>query len=294
MPADTSPALPSRVATLADAEAVERAARVVSTRHAEIDTVWHVWNEPPAGPPGKPLVLLHGGSGGWPHWVRNIAGLARAGYTLYVPDMPGFGLSDALLAGGDADSLPPFIEQGLQELLGGQSCRFVCFSFGSMVGTFLAADIPARVERLVLVGAPALGTGQVHRLPLRAWNHLPAGEQRDAIIRSNLLMLMVAREETLDETATTLLTTNMLRDRMARRRLALTDAVLRTLPRVRCPVYGVWGREDALYKGRTEVIEAALRQAPHFKSLAFVEGAGHWVQYEDAAGFEEKLLPMLA
>ena len=32
--------------------------------------VWHVWGETRPGLP--PVVLFHGGSGSWTHWVRNI------------------------------------------------------------------------------------------------------------------------------------------------------------------------------------------------------------------------------
>ena len=61
---------------------------------------------PPAAPPrwatatwsgasgasGEPLVLLHGGTGSWMHWMRNIEDLARD-YMLLVPDIPGSGES---------------------------------------------------------------------------------------------------------------------------------------------------------------------------------------------------------
>ena len=40
--------------------------------------VWHRWG--PAT--GRPVVLLHGGSGSWTHWLRNIDALADAGSAL--------------------------------------------------------------------------------------------------------------------------------------------------------------------------------------------------------------------
>jgi pimeloyl-ACP methyl ester carboxylesterase len=50
------------------------------------DVVWRVWGQ------GPPLVLLHGGTGSWMHWVRNIEALAHD-FTLLVPDLPGSGES---------------------------------------------------------------------------------------------------------------------------------------------------------------------------------------------------------
>ena len=50
------------------------------------DVVWHSWGR------GEPLVLLHGGTGSWLHWVRNVEPLARD-FTVLVPDLPGSGES---------------------------------------------------------------------------------------------------------------------------------------------------------------------------------------------------------
>src|SRR3546814_12050761 len=54
---------------------------------------WRLWG--PDVPSGNaPLLLLHGSHGGWMHWLRNIQALARERCVI-VPDMPGFGESDA-------------------------------------------------------------------------------------------------------------------------------------------------------------------------------------------------------
>src|SRR3546814_6277896 len=42
--------------------------------------VWRLWGE------GPPLVLLHGGSGSWTHWFRNIPALARR-YRVIAADL---------------------------------------------------------------------------------------------------------------------------------------------------------------------------------------------------------------
>ena len=41
---------------------------------------------------GPTLLLLHGGTGSWTHWVRNIGPLSRR-FSLMVPDLPGMGES---------------------------------------------------------------------------------------------------------------------------------------------------------------------------------------------------------
>ena len=250
--------------------------------------VWHRWGT------GSPVVLLHGGSGSWTHWLRNIDALTHAGRSVWVPDLPGFGDSARPASASDADDLPAPVEDGLAALLGDAACDLVGFSFGAMVAGFIAARRPLRVRHLVLVGAPALGIDPVHPILLRGWTHLPPGPQRDAVMRANLNALMVARPESIDAFTLALQAHNVARDRMKRRRLSRTPVLRETLRGVAAPVSGIWGSEDALYTGRIGGLEAALRSAPRFRSLQIVESAGHWVQFEAAGAFDTALGRVLA
>jgi pimeloyl-ACP methyl ester carboxylesterase len=62
---------------------------------------------------------------------------------------------------------------------------------------------------------------------------------------------------------------------------------------VRCPVLAIYGRKDALYRQRQEALAPALQAAPDFRGLHWVEGAGHWVQFEQAEAFDALLLALL-
>lgn len=253
-------------------------------------TVWHVW-----GSPGnqRPVLLLHGGSGSWTHWLRNIQSLVDAGRQVWVPDLPGFGDSDLPTNGSDADALPAPIQAGLQQLIGDAAVDVVGFSFGGMVGGFLAQAHPARVARLVLVGAPALGMVQRHTVPLKAWRHLANPAAQEARHRHNLTALMLFNPAGVDADTLAMHIANVLRDRIPGRRLSYTDVLSLALQQVRCPVWAIYGREDALYLGRLPALAAALQAAPTFQSLQLVDAAGHWVQYECAAAFNAALLRVL-
>jgi 2-hydroxy-6-oxonona-2,4-dienedioate hydrolase len=255
--------------------------------------VWHTWGQAARRPELAPLVLLHGGSGSWMHWLRNIPALAASGRWVLVPDLPGFGDSAAPLRGTDADALPEPVEQGLAVLVGDAACDLVGFSFGGMVAGFLAERFPARAARVVLVGAPGLGVAPEKAIRLRAWRHLADAAERDAIHRHNLAALMLYREEAIDELALRLHIANVLRDRMKGRSLARTDALAQSLGRVQCPVWAIYGREDALYRGKLDALQAALTRAMDFRGLKLVEGAGHWLQFERAGAFDEALLAAL-
>jgi pimeloyl-ACP methyl ester carboxylesterase len=255
--------------------------------------VWHSWGQATRRPGLAPLVLLHGGSGSWMHWLRNIPALAASGRWVLVPDLPGFGDSAAPLRGTDADVLPEPVEQGLALLAGDAACDLVGFSFGGMVAGFLAERFPARAARVVLVGAPGLGVAPARAIRLRAWRHITDAVQRDEIHRHNLAALMLYREDAIDELALRLHIANVLRDRMKGRSLARTDALAQSLARLRCPVWAIYGEEDALYRGKLDALAAALARAADFRGLALVEGAGHWLQFERAEAFDKALLTAL-
>jgi len=255
--------------------------------------VWHLWGASTSKPDLAPVVLFHGGSGSWTHWLRNIPALVASGRQVLVPDLPGFGDSAVPPQGSDADALPEPVEQGLQMLWGERACDLVGFSFGGMVAGLLAERFAARAARLVIVGAPGLGIAPQQPIRLRAWRHLTEPAQRDAVHRGNLAALMLYRPEAITGTALRLHVANVVRDRMKGRSLSRTDVLLRSLAQVRCPVHAIYGREDALYQGKTEALSMALQQAPHFKSLTWIEAAGHWVQFERAEAFDKALLAVL-
>jgi 2-hydroxy-6-oxonona-2,4-dienedioate hydrolase len=280
--------LPATINSATDLAALDEAATRFTVPCGDGVMVVRAWGE------GQPVVLLHGGAGSWNHWVRNIPALVTVGRRVWVPDLPGFGESAPPPAGNDADALTQPVEAGLQCLLGSAACDLVGFSFGSMVAAFIAARYPQHVRRLILVGAPALGVVPANPLQLRPWAHLPEGPQRAAVLRANLATLMLARPESIDEFAFDLHYANLLRDRMRKRRLSQTDVLLRTLPDIRCPVFGIWGEQDALYRGRVHLLADALRAAPDFRWLRLIPASGHWVQFEDWEMFDRALTEALS
>jgi 2-hydroxy-6-oxonona-2,4-dienedioate hydrolase len=262
-----------------------------ATRHTtpcgEGDMVWHAWGE------GEPLVLLHGGSGSWTHWIRNVEALAAGGRRVLVPDLPGFGDSARPPGNGDADGVVPVLAEGLPYLLGMQAVDIVGFSFGGLSAGLLAAAHPELVRRLVLVGAPGFGLRE-KRLTLVAWQHLDDPHARESAHRRNLATLMLHRPESVDALAVAVQAANVPHDRMRRRKLAMTDILLRHLGRIECRVDAIYGEQDALYSGGLlDELEVLLRGAPRFGRIVRIPQAGHWVQFEAAAAFDAALLQLL-
>ncbi|MEI8305176.1 MAG: alpha/beta hydrolase [Burkholderiales bacterium] len=278
--------LPADIDSLDQVHALDAVARRHVIEAPAGPMVWRSWGE------GDPLVLFHGGSGSWTHWVRNIGPLASAGRQVWVPDLPGFGESASV--GRDADALPVPMERALAELLGDQPVDVAGFSFGTMVGAFIAAQFPQRVRRLVFTGAPALGVRSAHPIDLQPWAHLPPGPELEAAMRENLRILMLSDPAAIDPLAVALHTANLQRDRMKRRRISRTEIMKETLPSLRCPVYGIWGEDDVLHRGVQDQLPGALARAPGFVSLVLIPHAGHWAPYERPQAYNAALLAALA
>ena len=257
-------------------------------------TVWHAWGQ--AQHPA--VVLLHGGSGSWTHWVRNIAPLVAAGWRVLVPDLPGFGDSDLPEGCTDVDALPEPMHAGLVQLqqagFCGHAVRLVGFSFGGMTAALWLAAYPQDADQVVLVGAPGMGLTVSERIPLKGWRHLPTPEAQAQVHRHNLMALLLQKPEALDDLALALHTANVQRDRMPRRRLSSTPIVAETLPQLQVPVSAIYGEHDALYRGRLPELQSAMQtRSPLWGRWHTVPNAGHWEQYEAAEAFMAALLGVL-
>jgi len=249
--------------------------------------VWHVWNREA----GNPLVLLHGGSGSWNHWLRNVLPLSEE-RAVWALDTPGLGDSELPSGAVDANDLHGPLEQGLQLLFADQALDMVGFSFGGLVAGFLAADYPKRVKRLVLVGIPGLGlSNQI--VNLRGFRADMTQQQRYEVHRNNLLAIMLHDDKHITPELLDMQEHNVVRDRLRRRRIARSDAMLKLQTQWQCPVFGIWGEHDALYQGSLHLIQGLLSSCD-LRAFHVVPSAGHWVQYENAETFNALLLNCLA
>ena len=248
--------------------------------------VWHVWNEAV----DNPLVLLHGGSGSWNHWVRNVLPLSQT-RAVWALDTPGLGDSALPKGAEDADDLAHPLALGLQALFQGKAVDIVGFSFGGLMSGFLAAQQPALIQRMVLVGVPGLGLS--NNIPnMRGFKVGMTVEERMAVHRNNLLAIMIHDEDNITPDLLVMQEHNVLRDRLRRRRIARSDALLALQKDWRCQVSGIWGEQDALYQGSLHLLPDLLSGCD-LQQFHVIENAGHWVQFEAAHTFNETLLQCL-
>lgn len=245
--------------------------------------VWHVWR-PVRMLNAKPLVLLHGGSGSWTHWVNNVLDLSQD-REVWALDMPGFGDSALPSQVKDADDLVPYVAQILSETFHQIAVDIVGFSFGGMTAGLMAAQHPNLVSTLVLVGVPGLGL-MVENLPMRGMLDSMTDAQRRAVHRHNLNAMMLANTECVTEDIIDLQRVNVDRDRMRRRRIARTDVLAKVQMQWQCPVHGIWGAQDALYVNTLSRVPEVLHALASFQ---VIPNAGHWVQFENPSAFRTAL-----
>jgi pimeloyl-ACP methyl ester carboxylesterase len=247
--------------------------------------VWHVWG---AGCGRQPLVLLHGGSGSWTHWVRNVRHLSQT-HEVWALDIPGFGDSDLPPHAKDADDLVPYVSELLKYAFNQQSLTVLAFSFGGLIAGLLAAQEPHRFERMILVAPPGLGLFGP-KLKLKGMLPDMSDSHKRLVHRYNLSLMMMHDAHSVDDALIDIQVANVARDRLRRRRIASTDVMTKVLHLWRCRVDGIWGEYDALYEGTIEQIPHVL---PQLSTLSVVKQAGHWVMYEQADAFHQTLDQLL-
>ena len=104
---------------------------------------------------GPPVVLVHGGASDSRDWLPAMSALAPA-FTLYAPDLPGFGQNERNESGYYLTDFSDFIT-GFMDALGLEKAALVGHSFGGRVCLEVALRQPERVSRLVLTDAVGLG-----------------------------------------------------------------------------------------------------------------------------------------
>jgi len=267
--------------------ALARTARVEHTPCGAGQVTWRRWGA------GRPLVLLHGGGGGWQHWVRNIGPLARE-REVWCPDLPAFGDSADPPAPGDVEAIAAALARGLDRLLPGPAgFDLAGFSFGGAVGTTVAWQRPGRVRRLVLVGVTSIGL-PFHDLPLQPWRREPDPLRRREIHAANLRVLMVASDAP-DPEAIELHMHNVERARFNGRATARSTLIRDRLGALEVErVDAIYGERDATARPGVAAARAALQALRPGLRIVSLPGAGHWVQYEAAAPFDDALRAFLA
>lgn len=260
----------------------------ITTPCGDGEMVWRRWGA------GQPVVLLHGGSGSWLHWLKTIPAL-KSTYEVWATDLPGLGDSAMPAAPPTPETAAAAVADGLRELIPHhRRAQLVGFSFGAHVGTFAAGLLGDHIASFTIIGTSALG---IERPPLEEFPKERAGmsdNARLAVHRRVLEILMISEPDRIDDLAVRIQSINVGKARFRSRKFAATDNVRQGLAHVTAPLRSIWGRNDVIAHPNVDACLEVL--GLHHPELVaeIVEDAGHWVMYEQADAFNAALMRMLA
>lgn len=277
---------PSRDEPHAELRAVAAAARRAETPCGNGAMVWRCWGS------GRPLVLLHGGSGSWRHWLRNIPALA-ADRQVICADLPGLGDSAMPPMPASPETIAPILAEGLRMILPeAPGYDLAGFSFGALCSGHLAALDQDRCLSLTVVGAGALGFERSPTTLVKV-RHLE-GAERDEANHHNLAALMFADASRIDDVALAMQDLHTRRARFKSRGWANTDSLKQAIARGRAPLAAIYGDLDAIARPHVDLRLDLIRSMRGGATAEGIPGAGHWVSYEAPDAFNAALRRALA
>ena len=223
------------------------------------------------GPVGGPaVVLVHGLGGHAEDWLNLAAYLVKAGYRVYLPDLPGYGRSEkpadfSYSVRDEAEAVVGFLDAlGLKQVdLGG-------WSMGGGIVQHVAFRHPERVRRLMLFGS--VGINQAPTFDVRLFTPTTPAEldQLEALLMPNphripgfvardILRISKEHAWVIHRAFDTMLTGQ--------------DATDSLLPQLKMPVLIVWGDVDRILP--LEQGETMHRLVPQSVLVVVGPGCGH-------------------
>jgi pimeloyl-ACP methyl ester carboxylesterase len=267
--------------------AVAADAEIATTPCGEGQLVWRRWGR------GRPVVLAHGGSGSWTHWIKQSPVLKQH-HEVWAVDLPGLGDSAMSHHPHTPECSGEALAHGLKSLIPREHrAHVVAFSFGAHVSTHAMLRLGDWVADFTITGCAALGLPQGPGIEFpRERSGMSEAERMD-IHRQLLEILMFKENGRIDPLAVYLQSENIRRARFRSRPFARTDEIRVKLPEVVVPVRAIWGADDQTAWPSVDARYDVLREGHPELVTRTVPDAGHWVMYEQAAGYNAALLEVL-
>ena len=256
---------------------------------------------------GPPLLLLHGSGPGvsaWANFGANLQTFAKT-HRVIMPDLPGYGKTSAALGASPPETVGVIVQ--FMDALGIERADLIGNSFGAMIGSQLAANLPQRVRRFVAIGG--IGLYVFSAFPgegLRRLSEFVEDPKRETLVawlRSMVYDEKFVTEEMIESRLALATQPEILAASRVVYSRASLDAIaagargatalapVAHLPKIEAPTLLCWGRDD-----RVTPLDGALvpmRIIPNCELHVFPQ-CGHWTMIEQKAGFEAVVGAFLA
>jgi pimeloyl-ACP methyl ester carboxylesterase len=223
---------------------------------------------------GPPLVLLHGLSGSARWWRHNVPALAEH-FRTHTPDLVGFGHSRTWAAQPSMPQMAELLAQWL-EINEIERAHLIGHSMGGQIAIHIAAQWPARVDKLVLVSAAGIPREMTASKVARFIAEImpPRGWGKPAFLPTVAADALRAGPRSL----------------LGAAHLLLRDDVRPLLARIQAPTLLVWGRLDPLTPVATG--EYMAEHIANSRLLTF-DDAAHMPMVDAAQRFNQEVLQFL-
>ncbi len=240
------------------------------------------------GGQGDPLVVIHGGAAGARAWLKTIEELAE-NYTVYVPDLPGFGHSQPIDGDYYLPELTEFVD-GFASEVGLKRFHLMGHSLGGGIALSYVLKFPYKVTKLVLVSSMCLGKEialwvRVLSMPVicRA-----IGKSALAVLRG--VRWVVGKLFATVEFVVPISRTSIHLGSSITTLRAQTTVFLQQLSEIMVPTLVVWGAKDTILP--VEQAYTAAELIPDCQVKVFAE-SGHSVYRENIPEFSRTLTRFL-
>jgi pimeloyl-ACP methyl ester carboxylesterase len=189
-----------------------------------------------------------------------------------------------------AESIAADLRRGLATIIGADASFAIAgFSMGGLIAGYLASQSGKLAECLVLAGSSGMEGTRAPMQPLVSWRRLPTDDEKRAVHRKNLGILMIQDPAKIDALAVYVQSRNAEQSRVRGKHVSHTGALSRCLPGFAGRLTGIWGEFDPTAAPYLAERRERLRQFRPDASFDIIPGAGHWVQYEAHEVFNERL-----
>jgi pimeloyl-ACP methyl ester carboxylesterase len=227
----------------------------------------HYIAEGPAG--GQPVVLVHGIGVRGEEWAALSPYLVRAGFRVYMPDLPGYGRSQKPVDFSYSVHDEAVMVAGFMDALGLTRVDLGGWSMGGGIVQHVAFDHPDHIRKLILFDA--VGLDETPQFDTRLFTPenpdqlfqlqtllSPHPVKLPGFIVRDVLKVSHRNEWVVKRAIASMLT-----------RKDATDSIL---PQLKMPVLIVWGAEDHILPvSQAETMHRLVLQS----ELDIVEGCGH-------------------
>ncbi|MEO8557443.1 MAG: alpha/beta hydrolase [Rhodospirillales bacterium] len=276
-------------------ERIERSATLHRTPCGEGHIAWHGWGAADGNQRGTAIFLLHGGFGSWKHWLRNIDGLAQH-HRVFAADLPGLGSSPTAPEPHTAPALAQYFAQGIRQLDPGDAPVLLAgFSLGSSIAAHTTVSLGDKAKALVVLGASGMGAmwqNKTHELT--KLSRSMSLDQVRGIVRGNLALSMIYDPAKIDDQAI-----DVQRKLLAQKRsllgmpISTSETMFDALDNVSAKTTMLFGEHDCYMSPSVPACLQAMQQRYPALRTRMIEGAGHWVMYEEPEAVNKVLLDAL-